>query len=126
MISFSHKGDFNNTYKFLKKNIKKTYYKNVDRYAMEGVYALEEATPVDSGATAQSWNYEIHHSIGGLKIVWTNDNIDSNGTPVAILIQYGHGTKSGHYVQGIDYINPALRKVFDKIAEDVWKEVANS
>ena len=127
MISFSHKGDFNNLDKFLKKTIKKTYYKNVDKYGRLGVEALQRATPVDSGITADSWDYEIHHHVGGLKIVWTNDSMAENGTtPIAILVQYGHGTKSGRYIQGNDFINPALKKVFDKIAEDVWKEVTEA
>lgn len=127
MISFNQRGDFDKTEKFLKKTIKKTYYKNVEKYARYGVDALSKATPIESGKTAESWDYEIHHSIGKLEIVWTNSNMaEGTETPVAILLQYGHGTKNGKYVQGIDYINPALKSVFDKLAEDVWKEVTEA
>lgn len=125
MISIKQSGDFKHTDKFLKKVIKKTYYDNIDKYGRIGVEELSRATPADTGTTAESWDYEIHRSIKGLKIVWTNSNM-AGTVPVAILIQYGHATRNGAYVQGIDFINPALRQVFDKLAEDVWKEVTNS
>ena len=89
-----------------------------------GVSALESATPVDSGLTASSWDYEIHQSRNSAKIVWTNSNINQ-GVPIAIILQYGHGTRNGGYVQGRDYINPAIKPVFDRIAEGVWKEVTS-
>ncbi len=87
-----------------------------------GVDALSAATPVDTGLTASSWGYEIHSSGATSSIVWTNSNVN-DGIPIAILIQYGHGTRSGAYVQGRDFINPAMRSVFDNIANAVWKEV---
>lgn len=122
MISIKTKGDLRKTRKFLQKNLKKEYYKNLDSYGRRGVAALAAATPVDTGKTAESWNYEIHYSKDGVDIVWTNSNM-ADGVPVAILIQYGHATKSGTYVEGIDFINPALKSLFDDIADEIWKEV---
>ena len=90
-----------------------------------GVAALQANTPVDSGATAASWDYRILATSRGLSIVWTNSN-DAGGTPVAILLQYGHGTGTGGYVVGRDYINPAIKPVFDRIANDVWKVVTSA
>ena len=93
----------------------------LDRYGRQGVAALQMYTPKDSGETANSWKYEIFN----LGIAWSNTNVTGNGTPVAILLQYGHGTKNGGYVQGRDYINPALQPIFDEIADNCWKEVEN-
>ena len=125
MITFNHKGNFNNTDKFL--NIVKTFqYKNIlEKYAQEGVNALKTSTPVDSGKTADSWFYDIKEDSKGFSITWSNSNIN-NGVPIAILIQYGHGTKNGGYIKGLDYINPALRPIFNKIRDDVWRVVTNS
>ena len=92
-------------------------------YANLGVAALSTATPVDSGATAASWGYQIHRSGDRVKIEWTNDNVTKTGIPIAVLIQYGHGTGTGGYVQGRDFINPAMRPVFDAIANGIWMEV---
>lgn len=125
MIVVRHKGSFKHTEKFLKTMSKKQYFQRIEKYAKRGVDALASATPVDSGKTAASWGYEIHTSKTGLEICWTNSNVNK-GVPIAILIQYGHGTGTGGYVQGIDYINPALRPIFEQIAEDVWKEVTSA
>ena len=94
----------------------------LEKYAKEGVNALAEGTPIDSGETANSWNYEIRATRNGAVIYWTNSNI-VNGVPIAMILQYGHGTRNGGYVQGIDYINPALQPIFDKMSNEVWREV---
>lgn len=95
------------------------------KYGVEGVQALSQATPQDSGLTASSWSYEILKQNGNYTIVWINTNVHS-GVSVAVLIQYGHGTGTGGYVQGRDYINPAIQPIFDRIANDVWKVVTTS
>lgn len=97
----------------------------LEPYGQAGVAALESATPRDSGAAASSWRYEIKQSRGGVSITWHNDDIE-NGFPVAVMIQYGHGTGTGGYVQGRDYINPALRPIFDQIADAVWRVVTSA
>lgn len=122
MIIIKQKGTFNKTEKFLK-NVNINKYKHIfDKYGKEGVNALTLATPVDSGLTASSWGYTITNNSKGISISWTNSNI-VNGVPIAIILQYGHGTRNGGYVQGRDYINPALRPIFDRITNDIWKEV---
>lgn len=125
MVIVKQKGDFSKTEKFLNIISKKLYYRNLQKYAEQGVAALASATPVDSGTTANSWNYEIRQTKNSVSIYWTNSNVNK-GVPIAIIIQYGHGTRNGGYVQGRDYINPAMRPIFDKIAENVWKEVISS
>lgn len=95
---------------------------NLDKYGKEGVAALSAATPVDSGETANSWTYKIEKKNGKVTIGFHNTNIQ-NGAPIAILLQYGHGTKNGGWVEGRDYINPAIQPIFDKIADSAWKEV---
>lgn len=122
MIKFTHKGNFKNTEKFLKKAYGRDYYSVLEQYAKQGVAALAANTPVDSGVTAGSWGYEIHISKGSVKIHWTNDSFE-DGVPIAILLQYGHATRNGGYVQGRDYINPAIQPIFDKMAEELWREV---
>lgn len=122
MITFKQRGNFNKTDKFLKQNIVSNHMPILERYGKEGVDALSAVTPMDSGNTAQSWRYEITKTRGGVAISWSNSNV-SEGVPVAILIQYGHATKNGGYVQGRDFINPALRPIFDKIADELWREV---
>lgn len=119
------KGDFKNTSRFLSKMKRIMLYFDADRYGRMGVAALQEATPKRTGKTAASWDYKVTRKPDSLIIDWTNSNI-SEGTSVAILIQYGHGTGYGVYVSGIDYINPALKPVFNKIAEEAWKEVTRS
>lgn len=125
MIVFRHRGDFNKTEKFLKRAKKNDFYKNLDRYGRQGVAALASATPIDSGLTASSWDYEIREGRNSVNIYWTNSNVN-DGVPIAVIIQYGHGTGTGGYVQGRDYINPAIRPIFDRIANNVWKEVISS
>lgn len=121
-VVFKHKGDFKNTEAFLKRMSKADFFKHLNELAREGVSALASATPIESGVTATSWGYEIHNSRGSCEIIWTNSNI-VDGVPIAIILQYGHATGTGGYVQGRDYINPAIRPVFDRISEEVWKEV---
>lgn len=125
MVIVKQKGDFSKTEKFLNTISKKLYYRNLQKYAEQGVAALASATPIDSGTTANSWDYEIRQTKNSVSIYWTNSNVNK-GVPIAVLIQYGHGTRNGGYVQGRDYINPAMRPIFDKIAENVWKEVTSS
>lgn len=125
MVIVKQKGDFSKTEKFLNSISKKLYYRNLQKYAEQGVAALASATPIDSGETENSWGYEIRQSKNSVSIYWTNSNVNK-GVPIAVIIQYGHGTRNGGYVQGRDYINPAMRPIFDKIAESVWKEVFSS
>lgn len=123
-IKFNHRGNFNNTERFFKRARKMDFFRNLEKYAQEGVAALSSATPVDSGLTAASWDYEIVKKKGSISIYWTNSNINA-GVLIAVILQYGHGTNNGGYVQGRDYINPAIRPVFDKIADNAWKEVTS-
>jgi hypothetical protein len=122
LITFTSKGSFKNTEAFLRRAKKSEVKAVLDKYGQEGVNALALATPTDSGETAHSWTYEITHKPGRYAIVFRNTHV-VNGTPVAILIQYGHATRTGGYVEGRDYINPVIRPLFDKIANDVWKAV---
>ena len=121
-FTFTHKGNFEKTTDFLKKAKQADFYKHMEQYAQLGVEALREATPIDSGQTANSWSYEVNVSKNKAEITWINNNTNK-GENIAILIQYGHGTGTGGYVRGQDYINPAMRLVFDKIIESIWKEV---
>ena len=125
LIHITTKGDFNNTFRFLNKMSKFQINKILEKYGQMGVEALRSATPIDSGKTAESWGYEISVGKEGATIHWTNTN-QNKGVYIAVILQYGHGTGTGGYVQGIDYINPAIRPVFDKIAEEAWMEVVNS
>lgn len=122
MITISSKGDFKLTKKFLMRVQRKEFFRGLSKYGDQGVSALRKSTPKDTGETSQDWTYEIVLKSNSLSITWSNSNV-VNGVPVAILLQYGHGTGTGGYVQGIDYINPAMRPTFEKILEDVWKEV---
>lgn len=125
MISVQQKGDFSRIEKFLSK-MKTRYAKALlERYGQRGVSLLADATPKDSGKTAASWSYKIEMSSGRYSIVWTNSNVNK-GVNIAIIIQYGHGTRRGGYVKGVDYINPATQKVFEEMAEELWKEVVSS
>lgn len=125
LIRITTKGDFNNTFRFLNKMSKFQINKILEKYGQMGVEALRSATPIDSGKTAESWGYEISVGKEGATIHWTNTN-QNKGVYIAVILQYGHGTGTGGYVQGNDYINPAIRPVFDKIAEEAWMEVVNS
>lgn len=122
MIRFRHKGNLSKTTRFLERAKEVVKLGELDKYGREGVAALASATPVDSGLTAQSWYYEIEHNRGYSTITFNNSNIQ-NGIPIAILLQYGHGTRNGGWVQGRDYINPAIQPIFDRLANDAWKEV---
>lgn len=121
-VRFVHHGDFKKTEKFLKAVTGKGLYASLESYAQRGVQALSSATPVDTGKTAASWGYEIHTSRNQISIEWTNSNINK-GVNIAVILQYGHGTRNGGYVKGRDYINPAIRPIFDEIANAVWEEV---
>ena len=125
MISFRQKGDFSKLTKFLERAKESVKLGDLDKYGRSGVEALASATPVDSGLTANSWYYEIENKNGSASITFLNRNIQ-NGVPIAIILQYGHGTGTGGWVQGRDYINPAIQPLFDKIADDAWKEVTKS
>lgn len=112
--------------KMLNKIIKdKSTCRILSKYGEMGVLALSRATPEDSGETARSWSYEIEKTDSGYRLVWNNSNVNK-GVPIAIILQYGHGTRNGGYVQGRDYINPALVPVFDGIAADSWKEMTSA
>lgn len=125
MITFRHKGDFAKTTRFLEKVKKGVRISDLDKFGREGVAALASATPVSTGLTANSWYYKIENKNGRIAIVFSNSNIQ-NGVPIAIILQYGHGTRNGGYVQGRDYINPAIQPIFDKITEEAWREVTKS
>jgi hypothetical protein len=122
MISFRQKGDFSKTMRFLEKAKHAVRLGDLDRYGREGVAALASATPVESGLTASSWYYKVEYTSGSATISFHNSNIQ-NGVPIAIILQYGHGTRNGGWVQGRDYINPVIQPLFDKIANDAWGEV---
>lgn len=125
MIKVRHKGDFSKTIKFLEKSRKGIDLKILIKYGEEGVKALSSATPVDSGKTASSWYYKITKSKGSVKLEFFNSNIQ-NGVPIAIILQYGHATRNGGWVEGIDYINPAIQPIFDKMAKEAWEEVTKA
>lgn len=125
MIRITSKGDFNRTTRALQKMSSNGIFKTLDAAGRSGVAALSAATLKDSGETSQSWNYRVEKSKGHWSIEWTNSHM-AGSAPVAILLQYGHGTGTGGYVVGRDYINPAMKPVFDKIADDVWKAVTSA
>lgn len=125
MITFRQHGDFANLTKFLEGASKPFDINILDKYGQAGVNALSSATPVDSGKTASSWYYKIENRKGSTAIVFCNSNIQ-NGVPIAIILQYGHGTGTGGWVEGRDYINPAIQPIFDEIAKHAWKEVTRT
>lgn len=122
MIKFKHKGNFSKTYEFFGRARKAVRIKDLERYGREGVAALASATPVETGLTANSWTYQIDRTKETVTISFHNTNIQ-NGVPIAIILQYGHGTNNGGWVEGRDYINPAIQPIFDKLANEAWKEV---
>ena len=122
MIRFRQKGDFSKLTRYFERVKEVVRFGDLDKYGRAGVAALASATPVDSGLTASSWYYKIENKGGSVTISFHNSNIQ-NGVPIAIILQYGHGTGTGGWVEGRDYINPAIQPIFDKIAEDAWKEV---
>lgn len=122
MIKFRHKGDFSKVTRYLEKSKEAVRHVDFDKYGRAGVAALASATPVDSGLTASSWSYEVKRGVGTASITFYNSHVNQ-GVPIAIILQYGHGTGTGGYVQGRDYINPAIQPVFDQLADSAWKEV---
>jgi hypothetical protein len=122
MITFRHTGDFSKSKLYLERVKKSVRMSDLDKYGKEGVAALAAATPVDTGATSSSWYYKIQLTKESVRISFHNSNIQ-NGVPIAIILQYGHGTRNGGWVEGRDYINPAIQPIFDNITDNLWKEV---
>lgn len=122
MISFRQKGDFSKLSRYFERVKEAARVGILDRYGREGVAALASATPIDSGLAASSWSYKVEHTSNSAKITFLNTDIE-NGFPVAIMLQYGHGTGTGGWVEGRDYINPAIQPIFDRIADAAWREV---
>lgn len=122
MISFRQKGDFSKLNRYFERVREAIKIGVLDKYGREGVAALASATPVESGETADSWYYEIKRQNGSVAIEFNNSNINK-GVPIAVILQYGHGTGTGGWVEGRDYINPAIQPIFDEIADNAWKEV---
>lgn len=122
MLSLSSKGDYKGTMKWLERLESPDLFTSLEQYGQSGVNALAQATPTESGLTANSWGYTITTKNGFPTVTWYNTNTNG-GAMIAILLQYGHGTGTGGYVSGRDYINPAIQPIFDRIADDVWKKV---
>ena len=122
MIRFRQKGDFRKATRYFERLREIVHLGTLDKYGREGVAALASATPVESGKTASSWYYEITNNGQTAKISFYNSNVNK-GVPIAIVIQYGHGTRNGGWVEGRDYINPAIQPIFERIAEEIWREV---
>ena len=122
MIKIRQKGDFTKTTKYLERAKRSINLKSLKKYAIEGVEALKSNTPVDTGLTAESWYYEMTNENGKIKISFCNSNIQ-NGVPIAIILQYGHATGNGGWVEGRDYINPSIQPLFDELVKKAWKEV---
>ena len=125
MITIRQKGDFSKLTRYLERVNKAAKIADLDKYGREGVAALASATPVHTGKTASSWKYEIERKNGSVSITFYNTNVNK-GVSIAIILQYGHGTKNGGWVEGRDYINPAIQPIFDKITESAWREVTRS
>ena len=122
MISFRQKGNFSKLTSFLERTKETVYLGDLNKYGRQGAAALASATPVDTGKTASSWSYKIENNNGSVSISFENSNVQ-DGVPIAIILQYGHGTRNGGWVEGRDYINPAIQPIFDQIVNDAWKEV---
>lgn len=122
MITFRHKGDFSKATRYLERVKHAARLSILDKYGREGVAALASATPTETGLTASSWYYKVENGKGSATISFHNSNIQ-NGVPIAIILQYGHGTGTGGWVEGRDYINPAIQPIFDRIVNDAWREV---
>ena len=123
MVAFKHKGDFSKTISFLERAKNQQIMSILQRYGDAGVAALSSATPVASGLTANSWYYEIEQKSGAHIIAFCNSHVNK-GVPIAVILQYGHGTRNGGWVKGRDYINPAIQPIFDELTEEAWKEVS--
>lgn len=124
MVSFSSSGDWSKTQRWLASIQRGQFFRALEQYAQRGTDALKSATPVDSGLTSESWQHRVQAGPGSAKITWTNSNIHE-GVNIAVILQFGHGTGTGGYVQGRDYINPAMQPIFDQIANDVWRAVTS-
>lgn len=124
MISFRQKGDFSKLNKYFERLRETAKIGVLDKYGRAGVAALASATPTETGLTASSWYYEIKHQNGSVSIEFKNSNVNK-GVPIAIILQYGHGTGTGGWVEGRDYINPAIQPIFDQLTADAWKEVTS-
>lgn len=124
MISFTQKGSFKNTERYLAKLKRAELFAVLNKYGSRGVNVLSNATPKESGLTSESWSYTIEQRPGYYSIRWHNSHVNK-GAPIAVLLQYGHGTGTGGYVQGRDYINPAVRPLFEEMANEAWKEVTS-
>lgn len=122
MISFRQKGDLSRLNGYLEKLRETARIGILDKYGRMGVAALSSATPVDTGKTASSWSYTIERGDGVIKLLFDNSNVNK-GVPIALILQYGHGTRNGGWVEGRDYINPAIQPIFDQLLDDVWREV---
>lgn len=125
VATFNHRGSFDKLESFLDRIQRADIRPLLEHYAQEGVWALSASTPMDSGLAASSWGYQISQNGSRVRITWTNNNVES-GFPVAIMLQYGYATGTGGYVQGRDYINPAMDPIFDRIADEVWKVVTSA
>ena len=125
MITIRHRGSLSKTTQFLERAKHAVRLADLDKYGREGVAALASATPFDSGLTANSWYYEVTYDKSGAKITFNNSNVN-DGVPIAIILQYGHGTGTGGWVQGRDYINPAIQPIFDRIVNEAWREVTKA
>lgn len=123
LITFSSTGSFDRTDRFLNFLLHGNQFHGLEVYAQRGVAALAAATPTETGATAAAWDYEIERNGSDVTIWWTNTHLDSAGTPIVVMLQFGHGTGTGGYVQGRDFINPAIEPIFNEIADAVWREV---
>lgn len=125
MITFSQKGDFGRLDRYFERVLHVVRRAELDKYGKEGVEALRAATPVDSGMTRDRWSYEVSYEKNGARITFSNSNVN-DGVLIAIILQHGHGTRNGGWVEGRDYINPAIQPIFDRIADNAWKEVINA
>lgn len=123
-VVLTQKGNFSRTNRYFQKLLSRLHMSILDKYGRQGVAALSSATPVDSGETASSWYYKIENNGDLYSLTFLNSNVNK-GVPIAIILQYGHGTGTGGYVQGRDYINPAIQPVFDRLADEAWKEVTS-
>lgn len=121
-IKMTSKGSFDKTEKFLKKSLGRDYISVLHEYGEKGVQALSAATPVDTGLTASLWRYEVVQKGSTISVIWSNDNVQ-DGVNIAVILQYGHAAPNGYWIQGRDYINPALQPIFDDLADKAWKEV---
>ena len=124
VITITHKGNFEKTSRFLNKFQDKRYLRILEEYGQKGVEALSAATPVDTGETARSWSYVVRKTRNGYEISWSNDR-QNKGISIVILNQYGHATRNGGWVEGRDFINPAMRPIFDRFADEMWKEMSS-